>query len=368
MKQKRFWRPADRAFIISVLILIGFGLVAVSSASSVLSYERYGNNNYYFLRQLAFAAVGLGLIFYLSRVDYHVFRRFSAPIFAVGIFLLVLLVVPGVGFRVGGAARWFNTGWFLIQPSEFVKLAMIFFLATWFERKKGAEDNFWFGILPPLAASALVLGLVVLEPDIGTAAVLAMILLGMLFAAGARLRFLGGLLAAGIAGLWIVIKAAPYRAARIITFFNPSYDPQGISYHINQALLGIGAGGLFGYGLGFSRQKHNYLPEPIGDSIFAVMAEELGFTRIIFLVLLFLLVGFLGIKIARNAPDRFGELTAIGITIWITLQALFNIGAITGVLPLTGIALPFVSYGGSSLLALSIGAGILLNISRQRVK
>lgn len=353
---------------IAILILIGFGLVAVSSASSVLSYERYGNNNYYFLRQLMFAAIGLGLMFYLSRVDYHIFRRWSGWIFSASLFVLGLLLVPGAGFRVGGAARWFNTGLFLVQPSEFAKLAVIFFLATWFERKKGAEGNFWFGLLPPLLAVGLALALVVLEPDIGTAAILAIIIFGMLWSAGARLAYLGGLLALGTAGLWVVIKAAPYRAARIITFLNPARDPQGIGYHINQALLAIGAGGFWGYGLGFSRQKHNYLPEPIGDSIFAVMAEELGFARIILLVLLFLGVGLLGIKIARAAPDRFGELAAIGITTWIVMQALLNIGAITGVLPLTGLALPFISYGGSSLLALCVASGVLLNISRQRVK
>lgn len=368
LKQKRFWKSADRTLILAILLLIGFGLVAVSSASSVLSYQRFGNNYYYFLRQAIFAVVALVLMFYFSRLDYHIFRRLALPIFAVCLLLLALLLVPGLAFRVGGAARWFNTGFFLIQPSEFSKLAMIFFLASWFERKKGAGENFWFGILPPLLASSLALGLVVLEPDIGTAAIFAMILLGMLFGAGASLRYLGALLAAGAVSLWILIKAAPYRAARIITFLNPSYDPQGIGYHINQALLAIGAGGMFGYGLGFSRQKHNYLPEPIGDSIFAVMAEELGFARIIFLVLLFLLVGLLGLKIARHAPDTFGSLTAVGITTWIMMQALLNIGAISGIMPLTGIALPFVSYGGSSLLALCMGAGVLLNISKQRIK
>lgn len=367
-KQKRFWKNADRALVVMILLLVGFGLVAVSSASSVLSYERFGNNNYYLLRQLLFVAAGLVIMYLLSRVDYHIFRRLSIPILLAVLVFLGLVLVPGLGFRVGNSTRWFNIGFFLIQPSEFAKLAIIFYLAAWFERKKGAENNFWFGIVPPLLLCGLALVLVTLEPDIGTAAITVVIIFFLLFAAGTKLVYLGSLLLAASGGLWVLVKAAPYRVERLITFLNPSHDPQGIGYHINQALLAIGAGGFWGYGLGFSRQKHNYLPEPIGDSIFAVMAEELGFIRISLLVLAFLLVGFLGIKIARNAPDRFGELTAIGITSWIVMQAVLNIGAITGILPLTGIVLPFVSYGGSSLLALSMGVGVLLNISKQRVK
>ena len=188
----------------------------------------------------------------------------------------------------------------------------------------------------------------------------------MLFGAGTKWQYLLSLGAAGIALLWILIKAAPYRAARIITFLDPSLDPQGIGYHINQALLAIGTGGFWGRGFGESIQKHNYLPEPIGDSIFAVMAEEFGFIRIIILLLMFLFLAVVSLKLASLAPDKFGALAVIGITSWITMQALINIGAITRMLPLTGITLPFISYGGSSLLSLCAAVGIMLNISRQR--
>ncbi len=247
-----------------------------------------------------------------------------------------------------------------------MKLAVIFYLASWFERKKEAESNFWFGILPPILVTGLAVALIIAQPDLGTAAVVAMIVFAVLFAAGARLPYLGVISGFGIAALWFLVKLSPSRAARIITFLDPSLDPRGIGYHINQAVLAIGSGGFWGYGYAASRQKHNYLPEPIGDSIFAVMAEELGFLRIVLLVGAFAALGILGIRIAKGAPDKFGQLTAIGITSWIVLQALINIGAISGLLPLTGITLPFISYGGSSMLSLCIAVGVILNISRQR--
>lgn len=355
----------DNTFFGLVVLLMGIGLVAVSSASAVLSFERFGHNNYYIYRQLLFAGIGFVTMLAASRIDYHFWKKWQLAFFVFIVLLLGAVLVPGVGSKVGAARSWFSIGPFLFQPSELAKLAAIFFLASWFERKKGAAENFWFGILPPLAAVGLLVGLVAIEPDTGTAGVLIMIAGAVLYAAGTKFAYLGALAAAGIAGLWFLIKAAPYRAARIVTFLDPSLDPLGIGYHINQALLAIGSGGWWGYGLGASRQKHNYLPEAIGDSIFAVMAEEMGFLRILFLVILFAVLAVMGLRIAKRAPDTFGKLVAAGITCWIVLQALVNIGAITGLMPLTGITLPFISYGGSSLLTLCLAAGIMLNISRQ---
>lgn len=358
----------DQGILILVLGLILFGLVAVSSASSVISYERFGHNNYYFVRQLIFAAIGIAALLIFARIDYHFWKNWSRPLLLLALLLLALVLVPGIGFRPGLSSRsWFKIGDFLLQPSEFAKLLLVFYLASWFERKKGAETNFWFGILPSLLVGGLLLGLIAIEPDIGTAAVAAAILMSVLFAARVPLKYLGSLVVLGFAGLWLTVKLVPSRAARITTFLDPSLDPRGIGYHINQALLAIGAGGLWGYGLGKSLQKHNYLPEPIGDSIFAVMAEELGFARIVFLVLAFAVFIFLGLRVAKRAPDKFGQLSAVGITAWIGIQALVNIGAITGLLPLTGITLPFISYGGSSMLASCFAVGVLLNISRRRV-
>ncbi len=364
---KSLWKKYDSAVLGSVLLLLAFGLIAVSSASAVLSFERYGHNNYYFFRQLLFAGIGLAVLFAVSRIDYHFWKKWSRPFLLFCLVLLALVLVPNIGFQPTTARSWFKFGEFLFQPSELAKLAVIFYLASWFARKKGAEGNFWFGILPPILVVGAAMGLTILEPDIGTAAVIGVIALAILFATGVRWQSLGGLFAAASLGLWIVIKAAPYRAARIITFLDPSLDPRGIGYHINQALLAIGSGGWWGYGFGASRQKHNYLPEPIGDSIFAVMAEELGFVRILVLLALFAILGFAGLRVAKNASDKFGQLVALGITSWIGLQAVINIGAISGLLPLTGIPLPFISYGGSSLLVLCAAVGVLLNISKQRV-
>lgn len=366
-KKNNFRKPVDRLFLGATLLLIIFGLIAVSSASTVLSYERFGHNNYYFFRQIIFAALGIVVLFLTSRIDYHFWKKWSRPLLVMGLVLLALVLVPSLGYEPRTARSWFKIGSLLFQPSEFVKLAIIFYLASWFERKKEAERNFWFGILPPLLTSSAAIGLIVLEPDIGSAAMVGLILIAIFFAANIKWQYLGGLLLAGAGGLWLVIKAAPYRTARIVTFLDPSLDPRGIGYHISQALLAIGAGGLWGYGFGASRQKYSYLPEPIGDSIFAVMAEELGFIRIALLVLLFGFLAIRGLAIANRAQDKFGQLTAIGVTAWITLQAMINIGSITGFLPLTGLTLPLISYGGSSMLALCAGIGVLLNISKQRI-
>jgi len=350
-----------------VLILMTVGLIVIFSASSVLSFVRYGNNYYFILRQLIFTAIGLAIMFILSYIDYHLWKKWAFYFLLAGLAVLAVVLLPKIGFQVGNARRGVNLGWFLIQPSEFVKLLLILYLASWFDRKKDAESNFWFGIIPPLLLTGLSVGLVVLEPDLGTAIMMCLIIFVMLFAAGTKIRYLVALAAMFVAGAWILIAAAPYRAARLVTFFDPSLDPQGIGYHINQALLAIGSGGFWGYGYGGSRQKHNYLPEPIGDSIFAVMAEELGLFRIVAVVGVFWLLAMKGVKVARSAPDKFGQLIAMGVTSWIILQTIINIGAITNFLPLTGIPMPFISYGGSSLLSLCAAVGILLNISKQRV-
>lgn len=363
----KYWKKPDQVLVFIILALVLFGLAAVSSASVVLSFQRFGHNNYYFFRQIAFTGAGLVAMFAVSRVDYHVWKKWSRPILLGAILLLVLVLAPGVGFRSGGTQAWFSIGSFFLQPSEFAKLALIFYLASWFERKPDAPNNFWFGILPPLLASILVVGLVVAERDLGTSIMLLIIIGTILFAAGTKLNYLGILGILGGSGLWLLIKAAPYRAARIVTYLNPTLDPQGTGYHINQALIAIGSAGWWGYGFGLSRQKHSYLPEPIGDSIFAVMAEELGFLKITFLIILFAAVGAVGLRVSHHAPDKFGMYAGVGITGWIVFQAVINIGAILNLLPLTGITLPFISYGGSSLLALCIAAGVLLNISRQRL-
>ncbi len=362
-------REVDKTLLWTSLILLGFGLVMLSSASTVLSFQRFGNNHYYLFRQMLLgAAPGLVLMYIFSKMDYHVWQKFAPILILTGLVLLVAVLVPGIGFKVGGARRWINLKVFLFQPTEYVKLAVIFYLASWYDKRQQHKDDLYFGFLPSLILVALIALLIVLEPDMGTMLVLVAIAAVMLFLGGVRLRYLAATAGVGLVAFWIMVKAAPYRASRFLAFFNPQVDAKGISYQINQALIAIGSGGLWGAGFGHSVQKYNYLPEPIGDSIFAIISEEMGFVRVSALLIGFLLLAYKGYKVAVNAPDMFGKLMAAGITSWIVLQALINIGGITAVIPLTGIPLPFISYGSSAMALNLAGIGILLNISRHQIK
>jgi cell division protein FtsW len=355
----------DRYLLWTVLILLGLGLLILSSASSVLSYQRFGNNYYYFLRQLMFGAIpGLILMYICSKIDYHHWQKFAPLFVLVGIGLLVAVLIPGIGFQVGGARRWINFGAFLFQPAEYVKLAMVLYLASWYDKRQHHVQDLYYGFLPILAIVGVVTGLIVMEPDIGTMLVLASIAAIMFFIGGAKIRYIAATAASGLVVLWLLIKAAPYRMNRFLAFMDPSVDSRGISYQVYQALIAIGSGGLWGLGFGQSLQKHSYLPEPIGDSIFAIMAEEMGFIRVSFVLLLFLFFAYRGFKIARTAPDTFGKLVAGGITGWLILQAFINMAGISGVTPLTGIPLTFISYGSTALTISLAAVGIMLNISR----
>lgn len=355
----------DYKILTGGLVLLGIGLLALSSASTVLSFERFGHNYYYLVRQLLLGAVpGLILMYWFSRIHYRVWQTLSPLLILISIGLLAVVLIPGIGFKVGNARRWLDFGIFLFQPAEFVKLAAVLYLASWFDKRREHVQNLYYGFLPSLAIMAVLSGLIMLQPDVGTMLVLAIIAVCMFFVGGVRIKHLAGAALAASLVLWLAVKAAPYRLQRFTAYFNPQADTQGIAYQINQALLAIGSGGWWGLGFGQSRQKYNYLPEPIGDSIFAIMSEELGLIRISVILLLYLLIAVWGYKIALSAPDTFSKLTAVGITSWIVLQALINIGGITSLIPLTGIPLPFISYGSSALAISLAGVGILLNISR----
>jgi cell division protein FtsW len=345
----------DRVLLWTTLGLVVVGLFALSTASSVLAYQRYDNNYYFFLRQFMFGVVpGMIFLYFFSRFDYKKLQNL-APLFVLaGIGMLVAVLIPGIGFEVGGASRWINFGAFLFQPAEFVKLAMLLYLASWYDKRQHHVHDLYYGYLPVLAIVGLTAGLIILQPDIGTMLILASIAAVMLFVGGARFKYLLSTAGVGLLIMWLLVKAAPYRAQRFLAFFDPSVDTQGISYQINQALIAIGSGGWWGVGFGQSRQKYSYLPEPMGDSIFAILSEELGFVRILFVLALF----------ALFATDTFGKLVAAGITAWIVIQSFINIGAITGLIPLTGVPLPFISYGSTSLAITLAAVGILLNISR----
>lgn len=357
--------PIDSFLLWVVLILLSIGLLMLFSASSVLSYQRFEHNYYYFIRQLLFGAIpGLILMYLFSRFDYHYWQKLSPFLVLTGIGFLVAVLIPGIGFEVGGARRWIDMGAFLFQPAEFVKLAMILYLASWYDKRQHEAHDLYYGFLPTLTIVGIVVGLIIMEPDIGTMLVLASISAVMFFIGGVKLRYLAATTGAGLLIMWLLIKAAPYRAHRLLSFLDPSVDATGISYQINQALLAIGTGGWWGRGFGQSLQKHSYLPEPIGDSIFAIIAEELGFIRVGLILLLFLLFAYRGFKIARTAPDTFGKLVAGGISGWLIVQAIINIGGITKMIPLTGIPLTFMSYGSTAMLISLAAVGILLNISR----
>jgi cell division protein FtsW len=355
----------DRTFLFITLALLLYGLTVLYSASSVQSFNDFGNTSYYIVHQVLYGAlIGLIAMYICAKMDYHIWQKYLPFLIFLSLFLLILVKIPGLGFASGGAARWVRLGPITFQPAELAKLVIILYLASWVGKKRGVLNDFYYGILPLLFIIILFGGLILWQPDFGTMLVLVLVSFFMLFAAGINWKYFFYSFIAGVLALYAFIKIEPYRVKRLATFLNPALDPKGISYQINQALLAIGSGGLWGFGYGLSRQKHNYLPAVLNDSIFAVFAEELGFFRVLIALALFVFFALKGFKIAKNAPDTFGKMVALGITSWITLQALINIAAILNLLPLTGIPLPFFSYGSTALIANLAAVGIVLNISK----
>lgn len=356
-------RP-DFVLVVLIAILTVIGLVMVSSASVVMSRSIDGGSNSVFISQAIWAAVGLVSLFIFSKIDYRLWAKISPILLVVSILLLIAVFLPGLGFEHNGATRWINLGFATLQPSELIKLTLILFLASWFEKKGDDVRDFTKGTLPFLVIVGVIAGLIMFQPDMGTASVIVSTAGIMFLLAGASVTHLFGLVLTAAAFIWALIASAPYRLERLMTFMNPSSDSSGAGYQIKQALVAVGSGGLFGLGFGRSRQKFNYLPEAATDSIFAVIAEELGFIRAGLIILVILLFVLRGYKIAKEAPDAFARLVAAGITTWVAAQSFINILAILGLMPLTGVPLPFISYGGTSLVMLLAACGILLNISK----
>lgn len=354
----------DVWMIVSIALILAIGIIMVYSASAVLAFHEFGDRYYYVKRQLLFAGLGVCALIFTMNMNYLVWRKWAKIALIICFVLLVIVLIPGVGVVRGGARSWLGISSFGIQPSEFMKLAMILFLAKWLSEKQQTITLFVKGLLPPLGMALLAFGLIMLQPDLGSGAVMVAASLLLIFTAGAQLKHLGLLALAGAAGLVGLILAAPYRLQRISGFLDPWADPLGSGYQIIQSLYAIGPGGLVGLGLGMSRQKFSYLPEPQTDFIFSIVAEELGFIGGSALIVLFMIVIWRGIRTAIYAPDTFGSLLAVGITSIIGVQVLINIGVVIGMMPVTGITLPLVSYGGSSLTLLLTSLGILLNISR----
>jgi len=351
-----------------VAIIIVFGVIALSSASSVISFQQYGNAYNIVFRQLIVGLLpGLILFYIFYRTDYHIWQKRKNIFLIASIILLASVFIPGLGRVYHGAQSWINILGITFQPAEFVKLTFIIFLAGWFaERGVVVVREFWQGFVFFLLITGVILGLILLQPDIGTLMVFAVITTTMYFLAGGKIQHLMWIFLGGIASIAILASRITYIKNRILVFFNPQLDPQNIGYHINQAFLAIGSGGWFGRGYGKSQQKFAYLPEVTGDSIFAIIAEEFGFIVVSVLIIMFLVLAYRGLKIAKNAPDPFGRFLSGGIVIWFVFQAFFNIAVMTGLAPLTGIPLPFISRGGTAMVSGLAAMGLLLNISRQK--
>jgi len=360
-------KQTDKTILSIILILSVFGLIMISSASVLYSKTRFGDPNYFLTHQLLYGFLpGLLALYVFSRIDYHVWKKIAVPFFFATIIALILVFIPGVGKNIYGASRWINLGPISFQPSEMAKISIILYLAAWLVgRGKERIRDVYEGMIPFLGILAIMGFLIIKQPDTGTLGVIILISIIMFFISGANMSHIWGIFLGTIVALAGLIAVAPYRLNRMLVFLNPEHDPQGVGYQITQALLAIGSGGIFGVGLGHSRQKFNYLPEPVGDSIFAIVSEELGLLGASFVVILFIAFAFRGLKIAKNAPDDFGKIVAVGIVSWVIAQAFVNISAIIAIIPLTGIPLPFISYGGTSFVFLMVAMGILLNISKQ---
>ena len=355
----------DSKLLSTIFILVVFGLVMIASAGISYSQSRFNDPYYFFKHQLFYGVLpGLVVLYITQKIDYGFWKKISFPVFIVSIILLILVFVPGFESKIYGASRWLRLGIFSFQPSEMLKLSLIIYLAAWLEGRSEKIRDFYDGLIPFLIIIGFISFLLIKQPDIGTLGVIILISISIFFASGARISHMFLMGVSGIAALALIIKLESYRMNRFLVFLHPELDPRGIGYQINQALLAIGTGGFLGVGLGHSLQKFNYLPEPVGDSIFAIIGEELGLIGASFLVLLFVFLAIRGLKIAKKAPDNFAKFMAVGIVSWVIFQAFINIAAISGLIPLTGIPLPFISYGGTSIIFLMAGVGILLNISK----
>ncbi len=353
----------DYLLSIVVFILVVFGLIMVSSASVVQSYENTGDTYHYFQHQLIYGVIiGLIAMFIFTRIPYEKYKKLGAAML-VSVFILLILVLI-LGRELGGSRSWIFIGDFSFQPTELIKLLFVMYLAVWFEKRQRKVQNFREGFLPFVILLAAIAMFIALQPDLGTMAVILLTAVVVFYEAGGKISHILVLMASSFAGLFVMLKMFPHAALRFTAFLHPELDPQGVGYQINQAVLALGSGGIFGLGLGNSRQKFNYLPEASGDSIFAIIGEELGFVFALIIIALFVVIALRGLRIARQTEDMFGKLVAVGITAWIVFQAFFNIAGIMNLIPFSGIPLPLISYGGSAMLVTLAAMGILLNISR----
>jgi cell division protein FtsW len=354
----------DKVLLLVVLALMTMGIVMVYSASNVIADEKFGSSMHFLKQQFIRVLMGFVVLVFAAKFDYHKYRGKTMMLVLVSFILLV--IVLGLG-HLKGAARWLQLGGFGIQPSEIAKLALIFYLAAYLDGKGERIRDFQNGLLPPLVITGIFCMMIILQPNFSTAAVLLLIVLTMLFIGGMRLKHAGALIGFAAPLAILIVIVSPYRRARLMTFLDGTADVQGSGYQIKQSLISFANGGLTGVGIGQGKQKLLFLPEPFTDFIYSIIGEELGFIGAVIVLILFIIFLFRAIKICRSSPDLYGFYVAVGITISIVIYALVNAGVATGIFPTTGLPMPFISYGGSSLLFTCLTVGILLNISSQTV-
>ena len=360
-----------------VIILVVFGILFLSTLSAPASMRNFGNTSYYLMHQLYLLLAGIILAIVVYKFPLKYLKKFAPYLLFANFVLLIVIFLPLIGVKFGGARRWIDIGIGTLQPSEFLKITAILYLSAWIssrlleERKKGwistakkGYHNIKSVFIPFIIFLALISVILIFQPHISALVIIGLTLVFVYFFAGTPLWHTLSIISVGAGGLFLLIKLAPYRLDRWLIFLHPETDPMGKGLQMTQSLIAIGSGGLFGKGWGMSSQKFGFLPQSMSDSIFAVLGEETGIVGCLFLVVLFLLFLWFGVKIAKSSNNKFSQLTALGITFWITIQAFLNIAANLGIAPMTGIPLPFFSYGGSHLVTELIGVGILLNISK----
>ena len=354
-----------RLLIISVVLISLFGLVMIYSSSCVWAEYKFNNPYKFLISQSIFAILGFILMYVVSKFPYSIYKKYSNTIFFVCFILLILVLIPGVGTVRNGSRSWFGIGGFGVQPSEFAKLGLLIFVSKYLSVNNKDIRNIKKGVFPILIIIFLVFGLIMLQPDFGTGVIIVVSVIMLLFISGVKISFFVGLGILGLIGVVGLVIVAPYRMQRIISFLNPWNDPLGSGFQIIQSMYAIGPGGLLGNGLGNSIQKHFYLPEPQTDFIFAIISEEFGFMGILIVAILFITIIYQGFKISMSSNNLFGKYLAFGITNSLAFQTLLNLMVVVGLIPVTGVTLPFLSYGGSSLVITLVSIGILISIGRK---
>lgn len=356
----------DTTLLITIILTCIYGIIMIYSASSIWAEYKFSDKFHYVVMQSIFFFVGLILMIIVSKIPYTYYLKKSNTILFICLLLLILVLIPGVGTIRNGSRSWFGIGGLGIQPSEFMKLSLIIFTSKYIHNNPKTMKSITKGALPVLIVTMICFGLIMLQPDFGTGTILVMTIIAMLFISGVNFSFFIKIGLLGMIGVVFLVLAAPYRVNRIISFLNPWSDPLGTGFQAIQSLYAIGPGGLFGLGFGNSIQKHFYLPEPQTDFIFSIISEELGILGIISVALLFLIIILRCIKVSIKAPDTFSKFLSFGIIFQLSFQTLLNLAVVVGLIPVTGVTLPFFSYGGSSLIITLISMGIILNISRHK--